>query len=193
MTSTKDEITAIAVEHGYTGKKPDSIAKAIDALADTLAGENVSSGRSIAGAIHALAPYIGGGGGGSLGELVDVNPVTASSIAIFVSTTPYDITSGETLGDIRDSVYNNTNALRMYSTPVEAPSGCYVAVQAELSDDWTTDSLTVYEGSRAHLITSGFECRTFDDESYVFFTMQIPADGLVVDFSDGNDGGVDIG
>lgn len=58
----KEEITKIAVEQGYDGAKPKSIAQAIDALADTLAGEDVTGSRSIAGAVKALAPYIGGGG-----------------------------------------------------------------------------------------------------------------------------------
>lgn len=67
----KEEITKIVVEQGYEGAKPKSIAQAIDALADTLAGEDVTGSRSISGAIHALAPYIGsgGGGGGELGPL----------------------------------------------------------------------------------------------------------------------------
>lgn len=58
----KEEITKIAVEQGYEGAKPKSIAQAIDALTDTLAGEDVKSGRSVVGAVKALAPYIGGGG-----------------------------------------------------------------------------------------------------------------------------------
>lgn len=72
MASTKDEITAIAVEHGYAGAKPASIAGAIDALADTLAGEDVMGSRSISGAVKAIAPYIGSGGGGGAktGKLV---------------------------------------------------------------------------------------------------------------------------
>lgn len=59
----KEEITKIAVEQGYEGAKPKSIAQAIDALTDTLAGEDVKSGRSVVCAVKALAPYIGGGGG----------------------------------------------------------------------------------------------------------------------------------
>lgn len=96
MASTKDEITAIAIEHGYTGKKPDSIAKAIDALADTLAGEDVTGSRSIAGAVKALAPYIGsGGGGGSLGSMQYTAGSTneVPSVGMEHSTNPLDIAS----------------------------------------------------------------------------------------------------
>lgn len=95
MASTKDEITAIAVEHGYTGRKPDSIAKAIDALADTLAGEDVSSPRSIAGAIHALAPYIGSGGGGTLGrpQYWPMYSIAANAPAIGGSTSNLEVRS----------------------------------------------------------------------------------------------------
>lgn len=73
----KEEITKIAVEQGYEGAKPKSIAQAIDALTDTLAGEDVTGSRSIAGAIHALAPYIGSGGGTERVELFNETVTTA--------------------------------------------------------------------------------------------------------------------
>ena len=75
----KEEITKIAVEQGYDGAKPKSIAQAIDALTDTLAGEDVKSGRSVADAIRKYAPYVGSGGGGAkLGGLVNVgHPIAA--------------------------------------------------------------------------------------------------------------------
>lgn len=76
----KEEITKIAVEQGYEGAKPKSIAQAIDALTDTLAGEDVSSPRSIAGAIHALAPYIGSGGSGA--ERVELFNETVTTVAV---------------------------------------------------------------------------------------------------------------
>jgi len=79
MASIKEEIAAIAADHGYTGPKPKSTAGAIDALADTLAGTDVKGSRSIAGAIHALAPYIGTGGGGT--ERVELFNETATTTA----------------------------------------------------------------------------------------------------------------
>lgn len=75
MATIADELNAISVEHGYTGAAPKTIAGAIDALADTLAGTDVEGRRTIAGAVKALAPYIGSGGGGSLGEL-QLSPLT---------------------------------------------------------------------------------------------------------------------
>lgn len=66
IKSVAGEIMSIAVEHGYEGPRGLSIAGAIDALADTLAGEDVDSGGgSIAEAVRAIAPYIGSGGGGT--------------------------------------------------------------------------------------------------------------------------------
>ena len=65
MATIADELNAISVEHGYTGAAPKTIAGAIDALADTLAGTDVEERRTIAGAVKALAPYIGSGGGGT--------------------------------------------------------------------------------------------------------------------------------
>lgn len=93
MASIKEEIAAIAADHGYTGPKPKSTAGAIDALADTLAGTDVKSGRTIAGAIHALAPYIGSGGGGAaLGAGYELT-VTGSTYSIDASDQP--MTLGE--------------------------------------------------------------------------------------------------
>lgn len=67
--SIKSEILGIAADHGYEGTAQ-TITGAINALADTLAGEDVAGGRTVASAIHALGPYIGGGGGGGVGDLV---------------------------------------------------------------------------------------------------------------------------
>lgn len=76
MATIADELNAISVEHGYTGAAPKTIAGAIDALADTLAGTDVEERRTIAGAVKALAPYIGSGGT-TLGALVGGwNPVS---------------------------------------------------------------------------------------------------------------------
>ena len=61
MGRTLDELREVAVAHGYSGDEPKTIAGAIDALADTLAGEDIDSGRTIAEAVRALAPYVGGG------------------------------------------------------------------------------------------------------------------------------------
>lgn len=69
MATIADELNAISVGLGYTGPAPKTIAGAIDALTDTLAGTDVEERRTIAGAVKALAPYIGSGGGGSLGGM----------------------------------------------------------------------------------------------------------------------------
>lgn len=188
----KEEITAIAIEHGYTGKKPDSIAKAIDALADTLAGEDVTGSRSISGAVKALAPYIGSGGGGAeLGPLVGMIAGGAKEneeITIYMSTAPYDIMSGETESDVLNPIYSNTNVLGIQgnSVSISAPSGCYVVILATVPSGWTTDSLNIHDAGYSQQITSGFECRVFSgDYTDALFTMQIPANGLTVDFGNG--------
>lgn len=88
MATIADELNAISVEHGYTGAAPKTIAGAIDALADTLAGTDVEERRTIAGAVKALAPYIGSGGGGSLGSMqrsmwsLNAPPVVGESVNV---------------------------------------------------------------------------------------------------------------
>lgn len=188
----KEEITKIAVEQGYEGAKPKSIAQAIDALTDTLAGEDVKSGRSVVDAIRKYAPYVGSGGGGAeLGPLTGMIAGGAKEneeITVYVSTTPYDITSGETYSDVLNPIYSSTNVLstRGDNVSISAPSGCYVVMQATVQNDWTTDSLNIHDAGYSQQITSGFECRVFSgDYTDVLFTMQIPANGLTVDFGNG--------
>ena len=60
--SVRKEYYELAKKLGCSGDEPRTIAGAIDALADTLAGEDVNSGRTIAEAVRALAPYVGGSG-----------------------------------------------------------------------------------------------------------------------------------
>lgn len=55
------EINAIVTENGGTASTDGTIIGALDALADTLAGENVERQDSITRAIEALAPYISTG------------------------------------------------------------------------------------------------------------------------------------
>lgn len=182
MASTKDEITAIAVEHGYTGKKPDSIAKAIDALADTLAGEDVTGSRSISGAVKALAPYIGGGGGGTtLGALVNI-VTNLSESTFFVSTSAYDITNTQYIQETEDALADATNVCIAYGEEFFAPAGCYVAISYRVPSDWSTDSLQVYIDDEP--VTSGFECRVISQSNtYIaYVTMQIPDNTLYIDF-----------
>lgn len=76
--STKQEILAIAREHGYTGTSS-TITGAINALADTLAGQDVVDGRSVSDAVKAIAPYIGGGGGSEIGGPIAISTTAANS------------------------------------------------------------------------------------------------------------------
>ena len=192
MATIADELNAISVEHGYTGAAPKTIADAIDALADTLAGEDVKGSRTIAGAVKALAPYIGSGGGGiTLGPLAGVHVGGADEgqyVTMGVSTAPYDIMSGETESDALNPTYSNTNVLSTIGSDISisAPSGCYVMIRATVPSGWTTDSLIISEQDTSQRITSGFECRVFSGDYMVaLFTMQIPANGINVDFGNG--------
>lgn len=63
----------LAVENGGQASTQNSIASAIDALTDALAGEDVPASQSIEGAVRLLGQHIGGGGGGSLGGEVEVS------------------------------------------------------------------------------------------------------------------------
>lgn len=84
----KEEITKIAVEQGYDGAKPKSIAQAIDALTDTLSGEDVKSGRSVVDAIRKYAPYVGAGGGSQRVKLFEETVTTEANPNTGLNMTP---------------------------------------------------------------------------------------------------------
>ena len=63
MTTVTKEIMNLARKAGYEGEDKKNVVKAIDALADTLAGENLEQATNVAAAIRKLQPYVGGGGG----------------------------------------------------------------------------------------------------------------------------------
>ena len=115
------ELVSIAMEHGYEGPQDLTIAGAIDALADTLAGSDVDSGRTIAEAVRALAPYVGGGGSVPANYAVfdgafDGGGVLAGDKSVFDSyaTEVYlrDVTSVQSGGP-----FGYTNALRKIVLP----------------------------------------------------------------------------
>lgn len=56
----------LARKAGYEGEDKKNVTKAIDALADTLAGEDLEQATNVAAAIRKLEPYVGGGGGGEV-------------------------------------------------------------------------------------------------------------------------------
>ena len=118
----KEEITKIAVEQGYEGAKPKSIAQAIDALTDMLAGEDVTGSRSIADAIHALAPYIGTGGGG--GELGARQLISSGYKILFLFASDEPMTLGQpTPANAKFVMQNGSLADNI---DVSVPEGLYV-------------------------------------------------------------------
>lgn len=84
--SIKSEILDIARDHGYKGNAQ-TIRGAINALADTLAGEDAHDGKTIASAIRALSPYIGEVPSGTIsinenGTDIDVSSYAKADVAV---------------------------------------------------------------------------------------------------------------
>lgn len=62
-----DAFNDIAVEQGGQADISGTIAGAVDALTDALAGSDVAQGATIEDGVRALGEYISGGGGADLG------------------------------------------------------------------------------------------------------------------------------
>lgn len=195
----KEEITKIAMEQGYDGAKPKSIAQAIDALTDTLAGEDVKSGRSVVDAIRKYAPYVGSGGGGTtLGAIQAVyfDKFNAEqlndSLTFYASLQEFDV-SGSSAGAIDLNLIENANLQDTKSfdnsgmAGYAVSSGMYVcAIAASPSAAYGPSSLKVYVNpdDDPQLVTDGYECNVVTDPDgyYVFVTAQVPANGIKFEF-----------
>lgn len=96
----------IAVANGGTADNSGTIAGAVDALTDALAGSDVAQGATIEDGVRVLGEYIsGGGGGGSFGRMgtVDVTSGGASfdgALAIRASKTGSNIVMGAADGSM---------------------------------------------------------------------------------------------
>lgn len=174
MATIADELNAISVEHGYTGAAPKTIAGAIDALADTLAGTDVEERRTIAGAVKALAPYIGSGGGGTtLGplqnEVLTLDMTSYEGTLIGTTTIPVGI-SGASIGNnaafafepaiYGDSVTNFASGMTVtFSTSGEVTSVHVVTVDIEgnvvaTAREWDGSFACVQEPYGAKFLTT---------------------------------------
>lgn len=134
MITAIDELNAISIEHGFAGTAPKTIAGAIDALADTLAGASVDRQRTVADAIHSLAPYIGSGGGGAavLGS-TQMAPSYQSAVPVVgeVLNNPapfgeYDLLLGDTVVVPYCNAYSFAAGLTVVYRSFHEVSGAYV-------------------------------------------------------------------
>ena len=105
------EIMAIAIENGYEGAEAQTIAGAINILADTLAGEDEADGATIASAIRGLASLVGPVPSGTIsitenGEDIDVAAYSKATVNVpNPSTGTLNITeNGENI-DVRAYAY----------------------------------------------------------------------------------------
>lgn len=142
MPTIKDAIVTIAKTAGYEGAEPQTIADAIDALTDTLAGSDVDSGKTIAEAIGVLAPYIGsGGGGGETGNRCTINVAT-------------DLTD---LGyDSEYGYFSNIGRTGNYSVTVDLT--CTTALKDLTFGDgvlYSENNSIFHDGKKAYVLTGG--------------------------------------
>ena len=145
MATIADEINAISVEHGYTGAAPKTIAGAIDALADTLAGEDVSSGRSIAGAINALAPYIGSGGGSGF-EPKGMNEITIDESILGTGPLGFNAGTNEPSTDGPRIAFDHANVCMVTNeSSIVICGGLNVVASLPLASGVDADSVGVFQ------------------------------------------------
>ena len=186
MATIADELNAISVEHGYTGAAPKTIADAIDALADTLAGEDIEERRTIAGAIHALAPYIGGGGGGGFEPGSPLGIMVATSSVLNVPEGEYFLFCIDSRGPLQSMQDINSygNVYRGVST-LDSQSfrnfgivggGLYVALAVTIDAAGDADKVQV------HFSTNNIEdVMRFVAGNNVIISFQVPESDLDAD------------
>lgn len=80
----------IAVANGGTADNSGTIAGAVDALTDALAGSDVAQGATIEDGVRVLGEYIGGGGGVSLGNAVYDTFYSSATIPVVGGNVPED-------------------------------------------------------------------------------------------------------
>ena len=156
MANIRKAIADIAVANGYEGGEPQTIISALDALTDTLAGDDEDGGGSVGEAVRALAPYVGevpsgtititengtdidvasyakadvsvSGGGGSYGELVEACAYLSESAPVI----------GTSTGSVPDAnarvILSGTTVIAMSEAIVGAASGAKVGFSASASD-----------------------------------------------------------
>ena len=163
------ELVSIATEHGYEGPQDLTIAGAIDALADTLAGEDVDSGRTIAEAVRALAPYVGGGGS-EINE--SPRPFFAprpNSMILSTQEQPEDSSqttvgiilmapSGSTVPGVGGDQNNDTFMVAQHLWVQLGYSGTYnnVTVKSMAGEDWPHDVWTVKGVTKVNFMVPTF-------------------------------------
>ena len=177
MATKKEELAAIAVEQGYDGPTPNTIAGAVDALTEALGGE--PSGGTIAQAVRALAPNIGGGSSssGGLEPVALSNMITINgNIIMSGSSYPAQVLLGDTYVTYDDYVsrdalvFGGSNCLYVFvqvgmhvSIPFPCSSGTTANVTAKVMDNTNMPIRT--------------EVGNFED-----FTVESYNDGKVIQF-----------
>ena len=106
----------IAVAQGGTASKSGTIAGAIDALNDALAGSDQASAQTIEDAVRLLGQNIGSGGGSNAHKLY----VYAEDYSLTGYTVGFDIVSADELQDATVQVEGNEVHCKVFPTDIEA-------------------------------------------------------------------------
>ena len=112
-----DAINNIAAAQGGTPDKSGTITGAIDALNDALAGSDQRAARTIEDAVVLLGEHIGGGGGGSFGELQTFYLPSEDENSVVFAT---DQELSNVIGAVLGQGLTNSTLVSAYG-----PAGCY--------------------------------------------------------------------
>ena len=151
-------LASVVADTDKTALGDGSVNKALDVLADAMAAQDVSVPQTNAGAILALAQYIGGGGGGDFGPCVLIGakesvPVVDGNAG--VSTVIQSLA-------VDGTTIITTNATD--GTEVGSPFAAYVAGGFSVATYWQSD----YNTCTPYLVTIG-ECEGEDEgETYTY-------------------------
>ena len=165
-------LASVIADEDKTALGDGSVNKALDVLADAMAAQDVSVPQTNAGAILALAQYIGGGGGGGdFGSCVLVGgnesvPVVNDNVAVF------RIIESLAVGDT-----TIVTATAPDGTEVGNTFSAYVAGGISVTTSWQSG----YNTCTPYLVTIG-ECEAEDEgETYTYLGWKSvePWDGTI--------------
>lgn len=148
----------IAVANGGKADNSGTIAGAVDALTDALAGSDVAQGATIEDGVRVLGEYIGGGGGGEDARVfVRLNGHTGT---LSINGSPVTLTDSADVSGAKEFTAPAGSLVAVDSGSNPANMAVYATLQDIIDDGDYITSLSPEDGYHTFVITN-LSCITF--------------------------------